>query len=59
MEQNVAIFKADEFIKLMLQHQPNLFGTSPPLYSEENSKKAAQALAIFRAELLEQLKKQQ
>jgi len=59
MKEVDATYKADEFIKLMISHQPNLFGmNTAPLLDSENSKTAAQSLAVFRAELIEQLKQQ-
>ena len=57
MQEVNAATRTDEFIKLMIAHQPALFGTSP-LDSAENSKKVAQSLATLRAELIEQLKQQ-
>lgn len=54
MTESEATYKADEFVKLMIQHQANLFG-SYPLDSPEGSKKAAQALAALRAELIDKL----
>lgn len=49
--------RADAFIKLMLQHQVNLWGWSP-LADADQAKKAAQSLAALRAELIAQLKQQ-
>lgn len=46
--------KADEFIKLVLQHQPDAFGTYP-LQDQNQAKKVAQSLAALRAELIVQL----
>jgi len=57
MEESTAAFKADEFIKLMLQHQQNLWGWSPAA-DEEQAKQAAKSLAALRAELIAQLKQQ-
>lgn len=48
---------ANNLIKLMVQHQQNLFG-SAPANCAENAKTTAQALAALRAELIEQLKQQ-
>lgn len=60
MNKDVAQGKADDFIRLMLQHQQNLFGlNSSPLIDVEKAKKAAQSLAVFRAELITQLEQQQ
>lgn len=52
-----AVKQADDFIKLILQHQPGLFG-SYPLAHTEGAKEAAQALAALRAELIAQLAQQ-
>lgn len=49
-----AASRADEFIRLILQHQENLFGFAP-LNDAENAKSAAQALAALRAELIAKL----
>nr|WP_319566245.1 hypothetical protein [uncultured Rhodoferax sp.] len=49
--------KADVFIKLMLQYQPNLFG-SAPLHGVDQAKQVAQSLAEFRKELTQNLMKQ-
>jgi hypothetical protein len=57
MQDNVAAGKADDFIRLMLQHQMNLFG-SAPLNDPENAQSAAKALAALRAELIKQLTSQ-
>lgn len=60
MEEKFAVTKADDLIKLMIQHQPNLFGTTvSPLSEVDRAKKAAQSLAALRTELIEQLKPQQ
>ena len=48
---------ASECIKLLLQHQPDVFGKSPCSY-QENAIQAAQALAAFRKELVQQLTQQ-
>lgn len=47
MNQFDASSKADVFIKLMLQHQPNIFG-SAPLNGVDQAKQVAQSLAEFR-----------
>jgi len=49
--------KSEELIKIILQHQPGLFGTTP-LCTEESARQAAQSLAALRAELIAQLEKQ-
>jgi hypothetical protein len=58
MTNSEATYRAEEFIKLMLQYQPNLFGSSP-LNGVEQAKQVAQALAALRAELIAQLTPQQ
>lgn len=57
MDESTAAFKADEFIKLMLQHQPALFG-STPLSEVESARRVAQSLAALRVELIKQLQQQ-
>jgi hypothetical protein len=57
MDKDAADFKADEFIKLILQREENLFGTAA-LNTEAKAKAAAQFLATFRQELVQQLQKQ-
>lgn len=59
LDEPMAAGKADDFIRLILQHQTGLFGHSgSALPNEEQAKKVAKSLAAFRAELIEQLKKQ-
>jgi hypothetical protein len=52
-----ATVKAGDFIKLILQHQPELFG-SAPLLDTNSAKRMAHAIASLRAELVELLKPQ-
>lgn len=60
MKDDHAIDMADTLIKLMLQHQPGLLGsTHHPLLAVDSAKQVAQSLAALRAELIEQLKQQQ
>lgn len=50
---------ATELIKLMIQHQTNPALLPPSaLGSDEQAKKAAQAIATLRQELIERLKQQ-
>ena len=58
MNDPLAVSKADEFIRLILQHQPDLFGAYHPLTAEDKAKRVAQSLAALRAELIAQLKQQ-
>lgn len=58
MQEVNAASKADEFIKLIIQHHPSAFGSHVPLSNEEEAKKAAQAIAKLRSELIAQLKPQ-
>ena len=55
MNETDAINKAEALIALLLQHQPGLYGSNPPLATLERAKQGAQALAVFRAELIAQL----
>jgi len=48
----------DEFIRLILQNQENLFPSDPPLRNTDNAIRAAQTLAAFRQELLNLLAQQ-
>jgi hypothetical protein len=52
-----AATQANDLIKLILQHQPGLFG-SAPVSNSDRAQETARALAAFRAELIEQLKQQ-
>ena len=49
---------ADEYIKLMISHQPRLFGETT-LTGEMQAQKIALALATLRAELIAKLLLQQ
>ncbi len=49
---------ADEYIKLMISHQPGLFGNAF-LTNEMQAQKIALALATVRAELIAKLELQQ
>lgn len=57
MTKSEAQATANEYIKLILQHQENALGMKP-LQSPDNAEKAAQALAAFRKELIAQLSAQ-
>ena len=60
MQPDQAVFKAEEFIKLMIQHQPNLFGlNNAPVGTPEQAKKVAASLAELRSELIAKLTPQQ
>lgn len=55
MEDKSAAIRADDFIKLILQHQPSVFGVYHPLTAEDRARKVAQSIAALRAELITQL----
>lgn len=57
MHKEAAAVLAEEFIKITLQHQQNLFGVYP-LASEQSARQAAKSLAALRAELIAQLEQQ-
>lgn len=53
-----AASQATELVRLIIQHCPQAMGVAS-LSSEEGAKKAAQAIATLRSELIEKLKQQQ
>ena len=57
MHKDAATALAEEFIRITLQHQQNLFGVYP-LASEQSAQQAAKSLAALRAELIAQLEPQ-
>lgn len=58
MKQEIdAAKQADDFIKLILQHQPGLLG-SAQISTVGRAEETARALAAFRAKLIEKLKQQ-
>lgn len=54
MQEVNAANKADDIIKLMIQHQSDAFGTYP-LTDMSQAKKVALTLATLRSELIAQL----
>ena len=54
MQEANAANKADDIIKLMIQHQSDAFGTYP-LTDLSQAKKVALTLATLRSELIAQL----
>ena len=57
MNKDVAATKADDIIKLLLANQSEIVGKYS-LGNPDDAKNAAQAIAAFRKELIEQLEKQ-
>lgn len=57
MDDNSAKAHADNLVRMLIEHQPGLFGTGTANQAEP-AKRVAQGLAALRAELIEQLKKQ-
>ena len=52
MQEVNAASRADKILDLLIEHHPNLFQANVPILGDlEKTKKAAQFLAEFRAEL--------